>query len=60
MPASTLWETTLDPEVRRLLRVELSDALTADKTFQDLMGKDPSTRYDFIMSRSDEAEALDL
>jgi DNA gyrase/topoisomerase IV subunit B len=40
--------------------VELSDALTADKTFQDLMGKDPSTRYDFIMSRSDEAEALDL
>ncbi|HMS15787.1 MAG TPA: toprim domain-containing protein, partial [Planctomycetota bacterium] len=60
MPASTLWETTLNPATRRLLRVDSADALAADKTFQDLMGKDPATRYEFIMARSEEAEALDL
>ena len=60
MPAKTLRDTTLDPNQRRLIRVELADGLTADETFADLMGKDPQTRYRFIMSRSEEADALDL
>lgn len=60
MPAAVLWETTLNPATRRLVRVEAGDGLSADRTFQELMGKDPASRFEFIMARSEEAEALDL
>ncbi|MCA9568852.1 MAG: DNA topoisomerase IV subunit B, partial [Myxococcales bacterium] len=56
MPAKTLFETTLDPENRRLQRVTLPEPMTADRTIADLMGKDPAMRYRFIM---DEAESID-
>jgi DNA gyrase subunit B/topoisomerase-4 subunit B len=59
MMPKTLWETTLDPARRRLLRVDLSDPLEADRTFGSLMGKDASCRYSFIMENGGGAE-LDI
>lgn len=60
MMPKTLWDTTLDPKKRRLLRVEISDALGTDRVINDLMGKDPAPRFKLIMERAEEAEALDL
>jgi len=62
MMPKTLWETTLNPKTRRLLRVEVAegDRLTADRVIAELMGKDPSARFNFIMQRAEEAEELDL
>ncbi|MEE9212771.1 MAG: DNA topoisomerase IV subunit B [Phycisphaeraceae bacterium] len=60
MMPKVLWETTLNPKTRRLLRVDIADALETDRVISDLMGKDASARFDFIMARADEAEALDV
>ncbi|MEQ1503484.1 MAG: DNA topoisomerase IV subunit B [Myxococcota bacterium] len=62
MPPKTLFETTLDPEKRRLLQVTVDDRPLTDATVNDLMGKDPAPRYRFIMDRSADidAEALDV
>ena len=60
MMPKTLWETTLDPKNRRLLRVEIADALQTERVISDLMGKDPSARFKFIMERAQEAEELDV
>ena len=60
MMPRTLWETTLDPATRRLLRVEIADGLLTDRVMSDLMGKDPSARFRFIMERAEEAEDVDL
>ena len=60
MMPRTLWETTLDPAQRRLLRVEIADGLVTDRVMNDLMGKDPSARFRFIMDRAEEATEVDL
>jgi DNA gyrase subunit B/topoisomerase-4 subunit B len=62
MPAETLFETTMDPEKRRLLQVTLEDPVITHNTIVDLMGKDPAPRYKFIVERADdvETEALDV
>jgi len=60
MMPKVLWETTLDPERRTLLRVDIPEPLAADRVFTELMGRDPSARFDFIMEHADEADALDL
>jgi len=60
MMPKTLWQTTLDPQTRRLLRVEIADGLETDQVMSDLMGKDPSARFRFIMERAEEAEELDV
>ncbi len=60
MMPKTLWETTLDPKRRRLLRVEVVDGLHTDRVVNDLMGKDPTARFHFIMDRSVEAAELDV
>ncbi len=60
MMPKVLWETTLNPKTRRLLRVDIADSLETDRVMSDLMGKDPSARFDFIMERADEAQALDV
>ena len=60
MMPKVLWETTLNPKTRRLLKVDIDDALTADRVMNDLMGKDPSARFDFIMEHAEEAEAVDV
>jgi DNA gyrase subunit B/topoisomerase-4 subunit B len=60
MPPKTLFETTLDPANRRLLRVDLEQIEAAERAIQDLMGKDSQPRYDFIMARATEVEVLDV
>jgi DNA gyrase subunit B/topoisomerase-4 subunit B len=60
MMPKVLWETTLNPRTRRLLRVEVSDQILTDRVFNELMGKDPSARFRFIMERAEEAEELDV
>ena len=59
MPA-TLKETTLDPKKRVLIRVGIRDELATERTISELMGKDTSARYQFIMERAAEAELLDV
>ena len=60
MMPRVLWDTTLNPATRRLLRVEITDQLATDRVIQELMGKDPSARFRFIMDRADQAEELDI
>jgi DNA gyrase subunit B len=60
MMAKDLWETTLSPKTRRLLRVGIEDALETDRVVAELMGKDPGARFRFIMDRADEAQDLDV
>jgi DNA gyrase/topoisomerase IV subunit B len=60
MPPKTLAETTLDPKNRTLLRVHIDSNLEADKTFMELMGKDPSQRFRFIMDSAALAVAEEL
>ena len=59
MMPKVLWETTLNPRTRRLLRVEITDQIMTDRVINELMGKDASARFRFIMERADEAEELD-
>jgi DNA gyrase subunit B/topoisomerase-4 subunit B len=60
MMPKVLWETTLNPRTRRLLRVEVSDQLVTDRVINELMGKDASARFRFIMDRAEDAEAIDV
>jgi len=60
MMPKVLWETTLDPKTRRMLRVDIVDGLETDRVVSDLMGKDPTARFRFIMERADQAEELDV
>jgi DNA gyrase/topoisomerase IV subunit B len=60
MMPKVLWKTTLDPSSRRMLRVEIDDQLETDRVISDLMGRDASARFRFIMDRAPEAEAVDV
>jgi DNA gyrase subunit B/topoisomerase-4 subunit B len=60
MMPKVLWETTLNPRTRRLLRVDIADQIITDRVINELMGKDPSARFRFIMERAEEAEELDV
>jgi DNA gyrase subunit B/topoisomerase-4 subunit B len=60
MMPKVLWETTLNPRTRRLLRVEIADQIVTDRVINELMGKDPSARFRFIMDRAEDAEELDV
>jgi DNA gyrase subunit B/topoisomerase-4 subunit B len=60
MMPKVLWETTLNPRTRRLLRVGVADQLMTDRVINELMGKDASARFRFIMERAEEAEELDV
>jgi DNA gyrase subunit B/topoisomerase-4 subunit B len=60
MMPKVLWETTLNPRTRRLLRVEVTDQIMTDRVMNELMGKDASARFRFIMERAEEAEELDV
>lgn len=60
MMPKVLWETTLAPKTRRLLRVEVIDQLVTDRVINELMGRDASARFRFIMERAEEAEELDV
>ncbi|MCC9603836.1 type IIA DNA topoisomerase subunit B [Stieleria sp. JC731] len=56
MNPKVLWDTTLDPSNRQLLRVEVDDQLETDRVISDLMGRDASARFRFIMDRAGDAE----
>jgi DNA gyrase/topoisomerase IV subunit B len=60
MKAQELAETSLDPRRRTLLQVHIDSALEADKTFVELMGKEPGNRYRFIMDSAALAVAEEL
>ena len=60
MMPKVLWDTTLNPATRRLLKVEIDDHLETDRVISDLMGRDASARFDFIMERAETAEEIDV
>jgi DNA gyrase subunit B len=60
MMPKVLWETTLNPRTRRLLRVEIADQIVTDRIINELMGKDASARFRFIMDRAEQADELDV
>ena len=60
MNADQLKNTTLDPKKRRPLRVMIDEELETDRVLNDLMGKDPSARFRFIMEHAPKADAATL
>ncbi|MDA1305712.1 MAG: DNA topoisomerase IV subunit B [Acidobacteria bacterium] len=60
MMPKVLWETTMNPRTRRLLRVGIEDQIATDRIINELMGKDPSARFRFIMEHAEAAEELDV
>ncbi len=60
MDADQLWDTTMDPANRVLVKVRIEDAETADAIFTKLMGDEVSLRKNFIQSRAKEADLEEL
>ena len=60
MDASQLWETTMDPERRTLMRVGLEDAAMADRLFTILMGEDVASRKEWIEDNAADVQNLDV
>ncbi len=60
MPAKELWDTTMDPDTRVLIRVTLEDAVAADDLFSVLMGEDVEMRRSFIQRNAKDVRFLDI
>jgi len=60
MDAGQLWETTMDPETRTLLRVDIEDAAMASRLFSILMGTDVDERRSFIQTNAKDVQNLDV
>ena len=60
MPAKELWDTTMDPSARVLMRVTLEDAAAADDLFSVLMGEDVEQRRQFIQRNAKDVRFLDI
>jgi DNA gyrase subunit B len=60
MNPEQLWETTMDPSVRKMYKVALIDAQKADEVFRTLMGEEVAPRRRFIQSRAKHVQNLDI
>jgi len=60
MNPEQLWETTMDPDQRTLLQVNLEDAMEADRIFSMLMGDDVLSRREFIQENAEYVKNLDV
>ncbi|NLB89023.1 MAG: DNA topoisomerase (ATP-hydrolyzing) subunit B [Syntrophomonadaceae bacterium] len=60
MDAEQLWETTMDPNNRKILQVNINDAIRADQIFSDLMGENVEARREFIQAHATFVTTLDI
>jgi DNA gyrase subunit B len=60
MNADQLWDTTMDPNKRQLLQVQLDDQFRAEEVFATLMGTDVSARRTFIQQNAKDVRFLDI